>query len=156
MCCTTLLPKYLMRLTTENSKFSNLPLDCIKRHSQFKMGLPKLLLLFQIDINAHKLLTVLRQSSARFSQTSTRHTKRYRATFRARTLRYQMSKSSSVNKTLGIIHNQFVIYSISLSHPCLVIFVSATSDVMFPGMGGVGSLPRPLPYQAAEYLPGSS
>lgn len=44
--------------------------------------------------------TVLRQSFARSSQTSMQHTKRYRATFSVRTLRYQMSITScSVNLT---------------------------------------------------------
>lgn len=37
----------------------------------------------------------------------------------------------------------------------IVSFVSATSNVVFPGVGGLGHLPRPLPHQAAEHLPGS-
>lgn len=146
MCCTTLLPKCQTRLTTENSKFYISP-SWAALNSTVGLRWAYLNLCLQTDVNVHPLLTVLRRSSARFSQTSMQHIKRSRATFRARTLRYQTSETSWVHGTLEII---------LITSPCLALFLSATSDVVFPSVGGLGSVPRPLPHQAAEHLPGSS
>ena len=45
----------------------------------------------------------------------------------------------------------------SPNHLCLVsFFVAATSNVVFPGVGGLGCVSRPVPHQAAEHLSGSS